>query len=64
MVSKDFERNLIFDIGLHAGYDTKFYLELGYNVVSVDANIELVKKSWLKFKKYEKHFSFYCTLLH
>lgn len=30
--------DLIFDIGLHRGFDTEFYLAKGYRVVAVDAN--------------------------
>ena len=35
---------LIYDIGFHKGEDTLFYLLKGYNVVAVDADIELIKK--------------------
>lgn len=41
---------LIYDIGFHKGEDTLFYLLKGYNVVAVDADIELIEegKSSLK----------------
>jgi FkbM family methyltransferase len=34
-------RNLIFDVGLHVGQDTEFYLKKGFRVVAFDANKEL-----------------------
>lgn len=42
---------LIYDIGLHNGYDTQMYLEKGFNVVAVEANIELVRKAESRFSK-------------
>jgi FkbM family methyltransferase len=33
-----FERDLIFDLGLHEGYDSRFYLDKGFRVVAVEAN--------------------------
>jgi FkbM family methyltransferase len=38
----------IFDIGLNSGQDTDFYLSLGYNVIGVDANPNII--SYLKLK--------------
>jgi FkbM family methyltransferase len=35
------ERNLVFDIGLHKGEDSEFYLKKGFNVIGVEANPEL-----------------------
>jgi FkbM family methyltransferase len=40
---------LIFDIGMHTGKDTEFYLKKGFNVVAVEANSELVEKAKIKF---------------
>ena len=34
-------RGLIFDLGMHIGQDTEFYLEKGFRVVAVDANAGL-----------------------
>lgn len=34
--------NLIFDVGMHKGEDTLFYLKKGFNVVAFEANPELV----------------------
>jgi FkbM family methyltransferase len=41
--------DLIFDIGMHTGVDTQYYLELGYRVVAVEANPDLVKESRKRF---------------
>lgn len=35
------QRDLIFDLGLHHGEDTEFYLAKGFRVVAVDANAQL-----------------------
>jgi FkbM family methyltransferase len=35
-------RDLVFDVGLHRGEDTAFYLKKGYRVVAFEANRELV----------------------
>jgi FkbM family methyltransferase len=43
--------NLIYDIGLHNGYDTKMYLEKGYDVIAIEANIDLVRKAETRFSK-------------
>lgn len=43
---------LIYDIGMHIGQDTKYYLELGYNVISIEANPLLVEAAEIKFKDY------------
>jgi FkbM family methyltransferase len=44
--------NLIYDIGMHTGKDTEFYLLKGFNVVSVEANPRLVKAAEEKFKEF------------
>jgi FkbM family methyltransferase len=41
---------LIFDIGLHNGDDTNFYLRKGFDVVAVDANPDLICSSRERFK--------------
>ena len=40
---------LIFDIGMHVGQDTAFYLAKGFRVIAVEANPLLVRDA-------EKHF--------
>ena len=32
------DRNLIFDLGLHHGYDAEFYLSKGFKVIGLEAN--------------------------
>lgn len=46
------KNKLIFDIGMHIGQDTKYYLREGFNVVAVDANPVLVENAKKKFSKY------------
>jgi len=42
-------RQLIFDIGMHSGQDTEFYLKKGFWVVAVEANPQLVEKAEIRF---------------
>lgn len=44
--------NLIFDLGLHNGDDTDFYLNKGFKVVAVEADPDLIEKSKGRFKDY------------
>lgn len=44
---------LIFDIGFHKGEDTKYYLSRGYNVIGVEANLELVVNAYTNIFKNE-----------
>lgn len=44
-------KNLVYDIGMHKGNDTDFYLKKGFNVIAVEANPVLVEKVLIKFKK-------------
>jgi FkbM family methyltransferase len=46
-----FQRNLIFDVGLHKGEDTAFYLKKGFKVVSFEANRALVEECTARFSK-------------
>lgn len=45
------ERNagLIYDVGLHDGNDTAYYLQLGFRVVAIDANRSLVEAASERF---------------
>jgi hypothetical protein len=36
-MSASFERDLIYDIGLHKGEDSEFYLKKGFRVVAIEA---------------------------
>lgn len=42
-------RDLIYDVGLHKGEDTAYYLALGYRVVAFEANSELVEHCRRRF---------------
>lgn len=42
---------LIYDIGMHAGRDTEFYLQKGFRVLAVEADPAHVQKAKEKFKK-------------
>jgi FkbM family methyltransferase len=44
--------DLIFDLGMHRGGDTRFYLERGYRVVAVEANPALVQHARREFAQY------------
>jgi FkbM family methyltransferase len=43
------DRGLIFDVGLHTGQDTAYYLHKGYRVVAVDADLRSVERAELTF---------------
>jgi len=45
-------KNLIFDIGLHKGEDTEFYLLKGFDVVAFEASPELASACSEKFREY------------
>ncbi|MDO6434625.1 FkbM family methyltransferase [Flavitalea sp. BT771] len=46
------DTNLIFDLGLHKGEDSEFYLKKGFRVVGVEASEELCRISRVALKKY------------
>jgi FkbM family methyltransferase len=43
------QRDLVFDVGLHRGEDTEFYLKKGYRVVAFEANPDLVAECQARF---------------
>jgi len=43
------KKDLIFDVGMHKGEDTIYYLKRGYKVVGFEANPELVKENQNEF---------------
>ena len=43
------KNNLIYDIGMHNGDDTAFYLSLGYEVIAVEASPDLAEKAAKRF---------------
>jgi FkbM family methyltransferase len=44
-------KDLVFDVGLHDGADTAYYLECGFRVVAVDANPAMIEKAKKDFPK-------------
>ena len=44
------QKTLIYDVGLHIGEDTDFYLRMGYQVVAIEANGELVANATRRFE--------------
>lgn len=46
----DFMNDLIYDIGMHNGNDTAFYLACGYRVIAVEADPDLVAAAKNRFK--------------
>lgn len=46
-----FVRNLVYDVGLHRGEDTDFYLKKGFDVVAVEANPELIAQCKVRFQE-------------
>lgn len=46
-----FEKNLIYDVGMHDGEDTEFYLKKGFDVVAFEANPDLIKGAKETFAK-------------
>ncbi len=46
------DNKLIFDLGLHIGEDTDFYLKKGFKVVAIEANPELCLEGKKKFSEY------------
>ena len=45
-------RDLIYDVGLHRGEDTDFYLQKGFRVIAFEANASLVKECENRFRNY------------
>lgn len=45
-----YKANLIYDLGFHKCEDIEFYLFLGYNVVGIDADMNLVNEATQKYK--------------
>ena len=44
------KRNLIYDVGLHKGEDTDFYLKKGYNAVAFGADPDLIAHCRRRFQ--------------
>jgi FkbM family methyltransferase len=43
------EPDLVYDVGMHVGEDTAYYLERGYRVVAVEANPRLIEDARARF---------------
>jgi FkbM family methyltransferase len=50
MVINNYQNNLIFDLGMHTGEDTEFYLLKGFKVIAIEANPIMVELANVKFK--------------
>ena len=46
--------DLVYDVGLHDGKDTEYYLHKGYTVVAIEANPKLIKDAEKKYNAYIK----------
>jgi FkbM family methyltransferase len=44
--------DLIFDVGLHKGEDSEFYLKKGFKVVAVEANPKLCQQAGVRLRQY------------
>ena len=49
MECTEFYADLIYDVGMHQGEDTAFYLAKGFRVVAIEANPELVRENRERF---------------
>lgn len=48
-VMHEVQPDLIYDLGMHTGLDTKYYLDKGFRVVAVEANPKLVERGHAQF---------------
>lgn len=46
------DKKLIYDVGMHNGDDTAYYLSLGYKVLAIDASPQLVEEANVRFERY------------
>ena len=46
------QKDLIFDIGMHKGEDTEFYLKKGFRVVAIEADPDLANLCRKRFKEF------------
>jgi FkbM family methyltransferase len=51
-MSEVFERNLIYDVGMHQGEDSEFYLKKGFRVVAIEAAAALAQAASKRFQEY------------
>jgi FkbM family methyltransferase len=48
----EMQKNLIVDLGMNDGADTLFYLKKGFNVIAIEANPALVKRTRRRFSRF------------
>ncbi len=46
------DSKLIYDVGMHIGQDSEFYLKKGFDVIAIEANPKLVEEQKVRFSKY------------
>jgi FkbM family methyltransferase len=51
-MSEDFDRNLIYDVGMHQGEDSEYYLKKGFKVVAVEALSRLAEEASERLQQY------------
>jgi FkbM family methyltransferase len=51
-MAADYVRDLIYDVGMHQGEDTEFYLKKGFRVIAFEANSDLAASARTKFSDY------------
>ena len=51
-MSEGFEKDLIYDAGMHRGEDSEFYLKKGFRVVAVEASSSLAQKASERLQQY------------
>ena len=49
------EKSVVFDLGMHNGDDTAYYLERGFKVIAVEANAGLCDECNLRFESRISH---------
>lgn len=52
MVATERQDDLIFDVGMHRGEDSEFYLRKGFRVVGIDADPELCRKTGARLAQF------------
>ena len=49
-MSNGYQENLIYDVGMHVGQDSAYYLSKGFDVIAIEANPELVDRAANEFR--------------
>jgi FkbM family methyltransferase len=45
------EKDLVYDVGLHKGEDTEYYLKKGFKVIAIEANPQLISECKARFRE-------------